>query len=808
MKYRQHFMERGYHSALMTTFSFDPITFENVMLVSLAHYGTRNIGIICDTVMFNRSINDMGLPSLVGRSYHVAKKSMPKGSFHPKIVMQLGRTEGRILIGSSNLTAAGMSGNLEACSLLRYNQENQYTSGIFRAVFDYIEAHSDPRDEAMAGVLERALRHTPWLRKAHADPEARMENGERLRLIVEGPMPVARQLSDFIGGDQIKRIVVLSPFQDPNLSGITKLRELLGAEDVLLIPDLKEQDFGTEAANAYEWLRLQSPQPLGVENDRRLHAKIIIALGLEADYVLTGSANATRSGIWGNPDAGFNAEAGIIRSFQAGTAIRLMQLPLDEAMMTTFPQDKMKRRPSSSPDRAGGTRPVDGGSIEFRQGVMRWRPPSAAFEATTITFRDVQGLPVHEVAAECVRDIWGEIPEAWSESLKDLRSATISRSSGGETAPIPIAFLNEISRNARPGQSRSIARILDDLEACEDIEDLFDRIAQLASFSLDEMKTAQTKRRKRSSAQIQKPRGQDDEDLGSRDEFLLDDDDIDEQGNSMERAAQIRSARSALDKIMGRMMQRSLSSDEEISALGADVSSLEERTSDTDEDIDAAGPEGDSSSADSFNKNAAGDQYPEVPGALQSSRGRRSAGAGVVEVLVQHEANLRTIIDLRAGQSELPSDHAITFEATVIGTMSAAAFGNVTAKRPLPPISNDPHGGWVRILARCVNAHCLHWADDDLLSQDLEDDQISSLATLWVAAEILLPMLDRYKMPAPSVINPLHKAAVGYYRKIQKNLAPHTPARIVFDQRVRQLRAHSAVKRMSSEPRDESTAAE
>ena len=35
------------------------------------------------------------------------------GVFHPKLVVQLGRNGGRIIVSSANMTATGLAGNLE-----------------------------------------------------------------------------------------------------------------------------------------------------------------------------------------------------------------------------------------------------------------------------------------------------------------------------------------------------------------------------------------------------------------------------------------------------------------------------------------------------------------------------------------------------------------------------------------------------------------------------------------------------------------------------------------------------------------------
>jgi hypothetical protein len=102
MRYDHEFRERGYHSAFLTTFAFDPVGFDNVTLTDLKNSGCRNIAVLADADMVNQSISDMGSPRFAGQSYHLAKRRL-KAAFHPKIVLQLGNRRGRIMIGSSTI---------------------------------------------------------------------------------------------------------------------------------------------------------------------------------------------------------------------------------------------------------------------------------------------------------------------------------------------------------------------------------------------------------------------------------------------------------------------------------------------------------------------------------------------------------------------------------------------------------------------------------------------------------------------------------------------------------------------------------
>jgi len=787
MRYRTYLRERGFHTTLMTTFSFDPILFQNMVLLSLSHHGSRNIGILTDTTMFNQSVIDLDVPSLAGRNYHLAKRTVLGGVFHPKLVLQFGRDEGRLMIGSSNLTAAGVSGNLEACTLLRYDETNRFTSGIFKSAFNYFSRHTARNDDAMQGVLYRAQHNAFWLRRTEANSSVEAPDGFRLQFVTEGDTEIGEQMAAFIGGDEITRLIVVSPFQDEDLSAVVRLRERLSARAVRLVPDLSEQDFSADRAREISWLTINSPVPLGVSKKRRLHAKIIIAEGAHADYVLTGSANASIPGLFGTAGRRGNAEAGLMRTFAPGTAIAAMQLPLHEVLDLDFPEVAFNQRQRSrASSKASAKLPPDGGSVDFRNGVMRWRPPAPGFLARAVSFRDARGTELHRADAVEMRSAWVEIPDDWKPVLKDFRSAVVLCEDGSECAPMPIIFLDEISHNARPPQSRGLARILADLEASEELDDLFDKIRMLSSFTSESMSKSQERRKNRGTARHQKSKEDLDADLGDARSFL-DVDETDEQGNTANQAAQIQSVRTTLDHIMGRLLKRNKTIEEELEELSADVTSDEEKMETTASQLAASGD-------DAYPAEPIADSDYDIVRAVQQSIAKRQALDGIIRFIETIEIQLRELMANRA-EPELPSDHAALFEMLVLMTMALAATNETSVAHSLPALSNDSHGGWIKILGRTFKAHCEHWSSSTVLKSDLGDDQISALATLSMCFLTILPLLDRYDLPRKSIVLPMQVSMVGFQKALDEHLSAGSPNRIVFDQRMRQLRDHSIIRR-------------
>jgi len=143
MRYDQVFRAEGYHSAMLTTFSFDPTVFENVILIGMRSRGCRNIGIIADQNMLNRTLSEAAPAPRAGTAYHLAKRNV-SGAFHPKIALRLGREGGSLMIGSANLTGAGLVGNMEAVSEILVTSEDMRAAPLLVAALEYCKRCASP----------------------------------------------------------------------------------------------------------------------------------------------------------------------------------------------------------------------------------------------------------------------------------------------------------------------------------------------------------------------------------------------------------------------------------------------------------------------------------------------------------------------------------------------------------------------------------------------------------------------------------------------------------------------------------------
>lgn len=112
MKLYEYYGKSGFHTCIVTTFGLDFDAYENVIFSRARGAGCHNNLLIADGRMLSLALDgNSSLPRHAGRLYSVTGAAA-KGVFHPKVTLQLGRSGGRLIVSSANVTSAGLAGNL------------------------------------------------------------------------------------------------------------------------------------------------------------------------------------------------------------------------------------------------------------------------------------------------------------------------------------------------------------------------------------------------------------------------------------------------------------------------------------------------------------------------------------------------------------------------------------------------------------------------------------------------------------------------------------------------------------------------
>lgn len=494
MRYDETFNQDGFHSALLTSYSYDPVVFRNVILTRMRGNGCRNIAVLVDQDMLNRTLSLVKTAERAGSAYHLAKRAV-SGAFHPKIVLRLGKAKGSLMIGSANLTTGGLTGNMEALAELTISEAEMSAAPLLAYALKYFERHSDPKDKAMRDALSRARDKTPWLADVEGTQEIEVDGRRLLLATDDDSAAIGENFASFIGDDTIDRLIVVSPYWDKNLSGLERLRSALGMPDTAMIVDAgaDEQGFTRNAFISQKGVTLHSTEQHDAGWDRkdqirRLHAKVIIACGEEADYVLAGSANVTAPGLYGRYGGEGNAEACLIREEPRGTA--LDRLGLSVCLSEEMALEDLKLRPEGvDQDHVSDEDliwPPDGGSMWIEHGSLFWRPPSEdGADRCRLELADQGGILIDTVRMSEVHGQW-----TCNLSMEGAapRIGIVVFGDGTRSAPVPIASLSGLGTNATAPRSGHVARLFAELDGRDDLDmDDYERALKVIMASTKEL---------------------------------------------------------------------------------------------------------------------------------------------------------------------------------------------------------------------------------------------------------------------------------------------------------------------------------
>ncbi|CAH0497788.1 hypothetical protein [Novosphingobium sp. CECT 9465] len=481
MKYFEIFGEGGYHSAFLTTYAFGAQAFEDVPFPKLRGAGCRNIAVLADRQMANQSFADFGAPRFAGSSYHIVKADAP-GAFHPKITMLVGATKGRLLVGSGNLTALGLGGNRELIADIRFNPNEPDHAPIFADALAYIRSYVPPQDQWFSTALSRALRLSPWL-GVEGTPIIRDAGGEAQIGFLRDwqDSNILDQIVTCVGGDIIERLVVLSPFWDTKLSGLSRLRSAFGEPPTDLLIDNETVGFPVDELRNHSDVRLFDTE--SVSAGRFVHAKLILAIGKSWDHVISGSMNCTFPAMFGPSSPAGNAEAGFYKRVGRGTALSGLGL----ANYSEAPLEPSTISPMAI-STAPGTGPVaqiDGGSLMLAASAISWTPPGK-WSGTPVMLKlfDREDQSVAQIQGLATTGV-----QHWHLDMGEQRPryGVVVMDEDSISAPVPITDVDVLAVATLPPQGGRRRKLIDHLvDAMDEDLSLIETLSQLEAIEFEE----------------------------------------------------------------------------------------------------------------------------------------------------------------------------------------------------------------------------------------------------------------------------------------------------------------------------------
>lgn len=378
MKLFECFAATGYHTCIATTFDLSFDAWESMALPRLREANSNNNVVVADARMVALALsNRSGLPKYAGRRYSVVDASLSgSGVYHPKMILQLGRDAGRLIVGSANLTAPGLAGNLEIVGEVVVTEDDRSAVPLLRAALASIAAALDASAQTARQQIDWAVEKTPWLKYGVDSREPIPdEAGGLTSLLLSGEaVGIAEQFRALVEGERVRRLVVMSPYWDSDLAALKWFQSKLKPAQTCLLIQPRSKLFPVHALSARSELGLYDIGNLRRASARFPHAKLFIAQTSKADHVLFGSANCTRAALGDEQYSGSNGEASLYRRMPPSAAVERLELAnaLDqEALLAVSDLPNFERAEDIPLD---DVQDRLAGRFEVRSGTLRWWP--------------------------------------------------------------------------------------------------------------------------------------------------------------------------------------------------------------------------------------------------------------------------------------------------------------------------------------------------------------------------------------------------------------------------------------------------
>ena len=322
--------ESSFHKALLLTYSFDPIFFEQVVLPDL--WAGRSSDVL---VLGDQNQIDMSMLVAKGHLWHLGKKYMLSGAkhtgpFHPKVFLRLGQKDGVVMIGSGNVTSSGWGANQELAAGWMLGPEHEDKGGWLHSFLDDVLSWCS--SELEFDAVHR-MRDVPWLSltPAPADEPPVINSLEGRAL--------APALARRWEGRQFDEVKILTGSTDESGAFLHWAHTTFGVNRATVALTPLAASFNPEKlADLPLDLRL-----IAAPADRPLHAKFYWFAGKNEQAAVMGSANCSAGAWLLPPNQGGNIETMVAYDApdaeEFAEALRLFDMPAQN------PRDVLVVRP-------------------------------------------------------------------------------------------------------------------------------------------------------------------------------------------------------------------------------------------------------------------------------------------------------------------------------------------------------------------------------------------------------------------------------------------------------------------------------
>jgi HKD family nuclease len=312
--------------SLLMTYCASLSFFEQDVLPYLQQVGEGSVTVLLDDAHYEASFSDLVRGAGTRYRLHPVRLPNKSSNFHPKLYLFLDGRRIDLLVGSANLTPSGFRANAEIIDRLSLSPErrddcaaiSQYASmlRLLRSLDPCLPDQVFQQIEEIAGHLEQLVENEatplsgPWF----------------LHTIQE---TLLAQVARLIPQANIRHITAISPFFDEQSLAVLKLAETYEKAKIRLIKGAEHESLNGKALMKLgSRITVEEWGSLADEEQRRLHAKLLVFRSDSDEWIVSGSANLTRSA-WlstavSSNTAG-NVEAVVVRRSAPGYTAALLK---------------------------------------------------------------------------------------------------------------------------------------------------------------------------------------------------------------------------------------------------------------------------------------------------------------------------------------------------------------------------------------------------------------------------------------------------------------------------------------------------
>lgn len=225
-----------------------------------------------------------------------------KGSFHPKVVISSGENSLKLILGSSNITYGGYAINAEINGIVEIDYKNNQYPGIITSIREFLEGLTEiTKSEPHKKQIQSLKNSIKKEEKNENDSIWFLHNFNEAMLV---------QILNKIESE-IKEAYVISPFFSQDKDFYDKVFNQIKCPTTFIVQKNKN-NLPVEILKSYRDKNLIF-KTVNFDEQRYLHAKIIILKTKNHSYCLFGSANFTTPALLLTPREGGNVETCILR---------------------------------------------------------------------------------------------------------------------------------------------------------------------------------------------------------------------------------------------------------------------------------------------------------------------------------------------------------------------------------------------------------------------------------------------------------------------------------------------------------------